>query len=209
MNTAVLIASCIVGIIAWVIILERMTRFSITREDSRTFAPLVADLLRANKIDEAIELCDNSDTSHLAKIIGDGLKSLKSDIGRDTPAAVVKRMERSMTRTAELETAKLKMRLPYLEVIGTTSPVLAFIYSHQTAFYLALLVTAPSVGYGIVARSHIARCQTEMTVAQSELTDFAERMLGISPEATKPPSHPPTSRGPSRSVRKSKTPPSS
>jgi hypothetical protein len=64
MNTAVLVASWIMGIIAWVIILERMIRFSVTREDSRTFAPLVADLIRANKIDEAIELCDNSDKIH-------------------------------------------------------------------------------------------------------------------------------------------------
>src|ERR1035438_9858913 len=102
MNSGVLIASWVVGLIAWAIILDRMAYFSRIRTASRTFAPAVTKLITTNKFDEAIELCNKSCLSHIANVVREGLKSLRSDLGRDAPPAVVKRMERSMTREEEI-----------------------------------------------------------------------------------------------------------
>jgi hypothetical protein len=177
LNNLLLVVSIVFGVVAWGVILDRVFYFGKARQQSREMAPRVASCLKDGKLDEALRVVNKYKSSHLANIVLAGLDALKNDMGKDTDAAVIKRIDRAMVRQKDLETARLKGGLVSLEAVGAVSPIIAFIYSHQAALYLALVVTAPAIGYGILARGKISSFQTEMDVSNSELTDYAEKLL--------------------------------
>ena len=68
---------------AWSIgvMIDRLLAFSAARNQSREFAPLVAGCLQEGKIGEALEVAEQNGKSHLAKVVGAGLKEYNSGGG--------------------------------------------------------------------------------------------------------------------------------
>src|SRR5690349_7758579 len=65
---------------AWSIgvMIDRWLAFSAARNQSRTFAPLVAGALRDGTIDEAIHIAERHKKSHLAKVVTAGLQEFQA-----------------------------------------------------------------------------------------------------------------------------------
>lgn len=82
-----------------------------------------------------------------------------------------------MTREIDLALARLRGSIRYLEVIGAISPIVALLYSQQAAIYLALLVTAPNIGYGILFRHKLSDYEIEIKYSASQVLDYTERLL--------------------------------
>jgi biopolymer transport protein ExbB/biopolymer transport protein TolQ len=145
MNHVLLSVSVLFGILAWAIILNRVFYMHKARMASRQAAPAIGDNLKKSQLQEAIDIAEKWRDSHVASVAKGGLISLRDDMGKDTSAGIVTRVERAMTRETDLVLARLKGSIRYLEAIGAISPIVALLYSHQAAIYLALIVTAPSV----------------------------------------------------------------
>jgi hypothetical protein len=147
------------------------------RSASRQAAPGIEDSLKRSQLQEAIDIAEKWKDSHVAAVAKEGLISLRNDMGKDTSAEIVKRVERAMTRETDLVLARLKGPIRYLEAIGAISPIVALLYSHQAAIYLALIVTAPSIGYGILFRHKLSDFEVEIKYSTSQVLDYAERFL--------------------------------
>ena len=65
---------------AWSIgvMIDRYIAFSQARKQSREFAPAVAGCLKEGKIEEAISVAEQSNRSHLAKVVEAGLQEFQS-----------------------------------------------------------------------------------------------------------------------------------
>jgi hypothetical protein len=177
MNHVLLGVSVLFGIMAWAIILTRIFSMHKARMASRKAAPGIEDSLKKSQFPEAIDIAEKSRDSHVASVAKEGLISLRDDMGKDSNAAIVTRIERAMTRETDLVLARLRGSIRYLEAIGAISPMVALIYSQQAAIYLALFVTAPSVGYGILFRHQLSDYEIEIKYSASQVLDYTERLL--------------------------------
>ena len=105
---------------AWSIgvMIDRLLAFSAARKQSREFAPLVAGCLQEGKIDEALEVVEQNEKSHLAKVVGAGLKEYNSGGGGGT----IESCKRALDRSTAITTAELKRGVAGLATIGSTAP---------------------------------------------------------------------------------------
>jgi biopolymer transport protein ExbB/TolQ len=181
MNHVLLAVSVLFGIMAWAIILTRIVSMHRARMASRQAAPGIDDNLNKSRLQEAIDIAEKWKDSHVASVAKEGLMSLRNDMGKDTSAGIVTRVERAMTRETDLALSRLRGPIRYLEVIGAISPIVALIYSHQAAIYFALLVTAPSIGYGIFLRHQLSDYEIEIKNTVSQVLDYTERFLSRQP----------------------------
>jgi hypothetical protein len=177
MNHVLLGVSVIFGIMAWAIILTRVFSMHKARMASRQAVPGIDDSLKKSRLQEAIDIAEKWKDSHVASVAKEGLISLRDDMGKDSSAGIVTRVERAMTRETDLALARLRGSIRYLEAIGAISPIVALLYSQQAAINLALCVTAPSIGYGILFRHQLSDYEIEIKNSASQVLDYSERLL--------------------------------
>ena len=110
---------------AWSIgvMIDRWLAFSAARNQSRTFAPLVAGALRDGKIDEAIHVAERHKKSHLAKVVTAGLQEFQAHrSSSDISGGEIEASKRALDRAEAIVHAELKRGLSGLATIGSTAP---------------------------------------------------------------------------------------
>ena len=75
---AVVIVLLIMSVYSIAIMVERYLTYSAAKKQSREFAPRVAQALKNNRIEEAINISDKHRKSHLAMVVSSGLQEFRA-----------------------------------------------------------------------------------------------------------------------------------
>ena len=182
--------------------IERWWNYKKAKQQSVRFALEVGQLLKQEKLKEAIDLAKKYKNSHVAKVVSAGLLEFAyeahggSIAGHDVVAAA----ERAIEREALITTADMKKGLSGLATIGTTAPFIGLfgtvigiinafkgmaltgsggIAAVSTGIAEALVTTAlglfvaiPAVWLYNLFLNKIDRFQVEMSNSASELIDY-------------------------------------
>src|SRR5512140_1191244 len=182
--------------------LERWWNFKKAKQQSVKFALEVGQLLKQEKLREAIDLAKKYKNSHVAKVVSAGLLEFAyeahggSIAGHDVVAAA----ERAIERATMMTVADLKKGLGGLATIATTAPfiglfgtvvgiinafrgmaasgagglgsVSAGISEALVTTALGLFVAIPAVWLYNLFLNKIERFQVEMSNSASELVDY-------------------------------------
>lgn len=120
---AVVIVLLIMSVYSIAIMVERYLTYSAAKKQSREFAPRVAQALKNDRIEEAINISDKHRKSHLAMVVSSGLQEFRahsdtSDISGDE----IEASKRALQRAIAIKTAEFKRGLSGLATIGSTAP---------------------------------------------------------------------------------------
>ncbi|HLA94498.1 MAG TPA: MotA/TolQ/ExbB proton channel family protein [Pyrinomonadaceae bacterium] len=103
--------------------IERFLTYNKARQQSRQYAPKVAQALKNSNIDEAINISDKHKDSHLAMVVSSGLKEFSAHQGNtDISADEMEASKRALDRAIAVKTADLKRGLSGLATVGSTAP---------------------------------------------------------------------------------------
>lgn len=103
--------------------IERWLTYNKARQQSRQYAPKVAQALKNSKIDEAISISDRHKDSHLAMVVSSGLKEFAAHQGNtEISADEMEASKRALERAIAVKTAELKRGLAGLATVGSTAP---------------------------------------------------------------------------------------
>src|SRR5215204_7559502 len=92
--------------------IERWLTYNKARQQSRAYAPKVAQALKNSNIDEAINISDKHKDSHLAMVVSSGLKEFSAHQGNtDISADEMEASKRALERAIAVKTAELKRGL--------------------------------------------------------------------------------------------------
>ena len=197
---AVVIILFIMSIFSLAVAVERFLTFNTARNQSREFAPKVAQALKNARIDEAISISDKYKKSHLAMVVNAGLQEFQSHQSADISGETVDASKRALQRAEAIKVAEFKRGLSALATIGSTAPfvglfgtVIGIINAFQgmksaesagigavaggisealftTAF--GLLVAVPAVWFFNYFTSKVENFTVEMDNSSAELIDF-------------------------------------
>ncbi|MFN0122383.1 MAG: MotA/TolQ/ExbB proton channel family protein [Blastocatellia bacterium] len=189
----------IMSIYSIAVMIERFLTFNAARNQSREFAPKVAQALKSARVDEAISISDKFKKSHLAMVVNAGLQEFAAGQG-EVSADEVEASKRALQRAEAIKVAEFRRGLSALATIGSTSPfvglfgtVIGIINSFQgmknaesagiaaiaggiaealftTAF--GLLVAVPAVWAFNYFSSKVDNFVVEMDNSSAELVDF-------------------------------------
>lgn len=190
----------IMSIFSLAVAVERWLTFNTARNQSREFAPKVAQALKNARIDEAISISDKYKKSHLAMVVNAGLQEFQSHQSADISGETVEASKRALQRAEAIKVAEFKRGLSGLATIGSTAPfvglfgtVVGIINAFQgmksaesagigavaggisealftTAF--GLLVAVPAVWFFNYFTSKVENFTVEMDNSSAELIDF-------------------------------------
>jgi len=103
--------------------IERFLTYNKAKQQSRQYAPKVAQALKNSNIDEAITISDKHKDSHLAMVVSSGLKEFSAHQGdNEISADEMEASKRALERAIAVKTAELKRGLAGLATIGSTAP---------------------------------------------------------------------------------------
>ncbi|MCM3877998.1 MAG: MotA/TolQ/ExbB proton channel family protein [Thermoanaerobaculia bacterium] len=193
---------CLLSVYSLAVAVERWMNFQKAKQQSVKFALEVGQLLKQDKLKEAIDLAKKYKHSHVAKVVSAGLLEFAYEAhgaaaqGHDTVAAA----ERAVERASMMTTADLRKGLGGLATIATTAPfigllgtvigiinafrgmaasgagglgsVSAGIAEALVTTALGLFVAIPAVWLYNMFLNKIERFQVEMSHSSSELIDF-------------------------------------
>jgi biopolymer transport protein ExbB/TolQ len=113
----------IMSVYSIAIMVERYLTFTAAKKQSREFAPRVAQALKNNRVEEAINISDKHRKSHLAMVVSSGLQEFRahgdsSEVSGDT----IEASKRALQRAIAIKTAEFKRGLSGLATIGSTAP---------------------------------------------------------------------------------------
>jgi biopolymer transport protein ExbB/TolQ len=199
---AIFFLLCLLSIYSLAVSVERWLTFQKAKHQSVKFALEVGQLLKQDKLREAIDLAKKYKHSHVAKVVSAGLLEFAYEAhgaaaqGHDTVAAA----ERAIERASMMTTADLKKGLGGLATIATTAPfigllgtvigiinafrgmaasgagglgsVSAGIAEALVTTALGLFVAIPAVWLYNLFLNKIERFQVEMSNSSSELVDY-------------------------------------
>ncbi|HEX2758053.1 MAG TPA: MotA/TolQ/ExbB proton channel family protein [Thermoanaerobaculia bacterium] len=199
---AIFFLLCLLSVYSLAVSVERWMTFQKAKHQSVKFALEVGQLLKQDKLREAIDLAKKYKNSHVAKVVSAGLLEFAYEAhgstaqGHDTVAAA----ERAVERAAMMTTADLKKGLGGLATIATTAPfigllgtvigiinafrgmaasgagglgsVSAGIAEALVTTALGLFVAIPAVWLYNLFINKIERFQVEMSHSSSELIDY-------------------------------------
>jgi biopolymer transport protein ExbB/biopolymer transport protein TolQ len=117
----VVITLIIMSIYMIAIAVERLMTYNKARNQSRQFAPRVAQALKNNQIEEAINISDKHKNSHLAMVVASGLQEFKIHEGANLHDEL-ESSKRALQRAVAIKTTELKRGLSALATIGSTAP---------------------------------------------------------------------------------------
>jgi biopolymer transport protein ExbB/TolQ len=120
---AVVVVLLIMSVYSIAIMVERYLTYTAAKKQSREFAPRVAQALKNDRIEEAINISDKHRKSHLAMVVSSGLQEFRahgdtSDISGDE----IEASKRALQRAIAIKTAEFKRGLSGLATIGSTAP---------------------------------------------------------------------------------------
>jgi biopolymer transport protein ExbB/TolQ len=103
--------------------IERWLTYNKAKQQSRQYAPKVAQALKNSNIDEAINISDKHKDSHLAMVVSSGLKEFAAHQGNsEITADEMEASKRALERAIAVKTAELKRGLSGLATVGSTAP---------------------------------------------------------------------------------------
>lgn len=103
--------------------IERWLTYNKAKQQSRQYAPKVAQALKNSNIDEAISISDKHKDSHLAMVVSSGLKEFNAHQGNaDISSDEMEASKRALERAIAVKTAELKRGLSGLATVGSTAP---------------------------------------------------------------------------------------
>jgi biopolymer transport protein ExbB/biopolymer transport protein TolQ len=103
--------------------IERWLTYNKARQQSRAYAPKVAQALKNSNIDEAIAISDKHKDSHLAMVVSSGLKEFSAHQGNtEISADEMEASKRALERAIAVKTAELKRGLSGLATVVSTAP---------------------------------------------------------------------------------------
>lgn len=120
---AVVIILMLMSVYIIAIGIERYMTYNAAKSQSRQFAPKVAQALKNNNIDEAINISDKHKSSHLAMVVSSGLKEFSAHQGNtEISGEEIDASKRALQRAIAVKTAELKRGLSGLATVGSTAP---------------------------------------------------------------------------------------
>ncbi|HKX82579.1 MAG TPA: MotA/TolQ/ExbB proton channel family protein [Pyrinomonadaceae bacterium] len=131
--------------------IERWLTYNKARQQSRQYAPKVAQALKNSKIDEAISISDRHKDSHLAMVVSSGLKEFAAHQGNtEISADEMEASKRALERAIAVKTAELKRGLAGLATVGSTAPFVG-LFGTVVGIIGAFVALAQSENAGIGA----------------------------------------------------------
>jgi biopolymer transport protein ExbB/TolQ len=149
----VIVILLIMSMYSIAIMVERFLTYSAAKKQSREFAPRVAQALKNDRIEEAINISDKHKKSHLAMVVNAGLQEFRAHDGSsDISGDEIEASKRALQRAIAIKSAEFKRGLSGLATIGSTAP---FVGLFGTVFGIINAFTgmkaAESAGIGAVA----------------------------------------------------------
>ena len=149
----VVIILLIMSMYSIAIMVERFLTYSAAKKQSREFAPRVAQALKNDRIEEAINISDKHKKSHLAMVVNAGLQEFRAhEQSADISGEEIEASKRALQRAIAIKSAEFKRGLSGLATIGSTAP---FVGLFGTVFGIINAFTgmksAESAGIGAVA----------------------------------------------------------
>src|SRR6266478_3769149 len=149
----VVIVLLIMSVYSIAIMVERYLTYTAAKKQSREFAPRVAQALKNDRIEEAINISDKHRKSHLAMVVSSGLQEFRAhEQSSDISGDEIEASKRALQRAIAIKTAEFKRGLSGLATIGSTAP---FVGLFGTVFGIINafrgMKTAASQGIGAVA----------------------------------------------------------
>lgn len=150
---AVIIILLLMSMYSIAIMVERFLTYTAAKKQSREFAPRVAQALKNDRIEEAINISDKHKKSHLAMVVNAGLQEFRAHgQSEDISGEEVEASKRALQRAIAIKSAEFKRGLSGLATIGSTAP---FVGLFGTVFGIINAFTgmksAESAGIGAVA----------------------------------------------------------
>lgn len=103
--------------------IERWLTYNKAKQQSRQYAPKVAQALKNSNIDEAINISDRHKDSHLAMVVSSGLKEFSAhSASSEITDLEMESSKRALERAIAVKTAELKRGLAGLATVGSTAP---------------------------------------------------------------------------------------
>lgn len=125
----VVIVLLLMSIYSIAVMLERYLTFKAAANQSRQFAPRVAEVLRSEQVsarlDEALKLSQSYRRSHLAVVVNSGLQEFATRNPAQKllkPERQLRKAKRAVRRAAALKSAELQRGLSSLATVGSTAP---------------------------------------------------------------------------------------
>ena len=110
------------------VMIDRFLYFNAARNQSREFAPKVANALKGGNLDEAIKVADRTKKSHLAEVVTSGLQEFRSFGGGSVITEdQIESSKRALERSEAIVHSKLKRGLGGLATIGSTAPFIGLL----------------------------------------------------------------------------------
>jgi len=104
------------------IMVERYLTYSAAKKQSREFAPRVAQALKNDRIEEAINISDKHKRSHLAMVVNAGLQEFRAQEANELTSDDIDASKRALQRAIAIKTNEFKRGLSGLATIGSTAP---------------------------------------------------------------------------------------
>ena len=102
----VVIILLIMSVYSIAIMVERYLTYSAAKKQSREFAPRVAQALKNNRIEEAINISDKHRKSHLAMVVNSGLQEFRAhEQSSDISGSEIEASKRALQRAIAIKTA--------------------------------------------------------------------------------------------------------
>lgn len=119
----VVIVLLLMSVYSIAIMVERYLTYSAAKKQSREFAPRVAQALKNDRIEEAINISDKHRKSHLAMVVSSGLQEFRAHEGAsDISGDEIEASKRALQRAIAIKTAEFRRGLSGLATIGSTAP---------------------------------------------------------------------------------------
>ena len=119
----VVIILLIMSVYSIAIMVERYLTYSAAKKQSREFAPRVAQALKNNRVEEAINISDKHRKSHLAMVVNSGLQEFRAhDQSSELSGEEIEASKRALQRAIAIKTAEFRRGLSGLATIGSTAP---------------------------------------------------------------------------------------
>ncbi len=120
---AVIIILLIMSMYSIAIMVERFLTYRGAKAQSREFAPRVAQALKNDRIEEAINISDKHKKSHLAMVVNAGLQEFRAhEQSADISGDDIEASKRALQRAITIKTNEFRRGLSGLATIGSTAP---------------------------------------------------------------------------------------
>lgn len=119
----VVVILLIMSVYSIAIMVERFLTYRAAKQQSREFAPRVAQALKNERIEEAINISDKHRKSHLAMVVNSGLQEFRAhEQSEEISGDEVEASKRALQRAIAIKTAEFRRGLSGLATIGSTAP---------------------------------------------------------------------------------------